>query len=157
MPYCNFQLIGQLAEMAKREWRRVAGAQRGEQGKGEACCDWGKASRENWGRNRNRAGSLVSHFLAFSPCPCQSPFADVTSRRKYASDFFLLLPPRPVHSVPSLFRTETALNGVKRSSVWQDTLSFSFLLSFYCKYLPFCFVFSPVAVLEWAWWNKVGF
>jgi hypothetical protein len=30
-------------------------------------------------------------------------------------------------------------------------------LSFYCKYLPFCFVFSPVAVLEWAWWNKVGF
>jgi len=62
--------------------------------------------------------------------PPASPFADVTSRRKYAFDFFSS-PPLvfPVLSVPSLFLTKTVLNGVKRSSVLQDAISFLFSFS----------------------------
>jgi hypothetical protein len=66
------------------------------------------------------------HFLAFFSLPLHaSPFADVTSRRKCAFEFFL--PPLVSLCIPfHRFSAPKRLATASKSSVWQDTLSFSF-------------------------------
>ena len=107
-----------------------------------------------WSGGKSRAGFISSRFL---PAPCQS-FCRRHVTQKMCLWIFFLPPSRfPVHSVPSLFRTKTALNGVWKvvcGKIHFLFFSFFFLLWIYP---PFCFVFSQVAVPTWdAFSSRVG-
>ena len=114
-----------------------------------------------WSGGKSRAGFISSRFL---PAPCQSFCRRHVTQKMCLWIFFTPL------SFPRAFRSIAFphQNGSQRrvkSSVWQDTLYFFSPFSFYCEYIllsVLCFHWlqfqhETPSLLEWAWWNKVGF